>query len=156
MSMMPKGDEGLSQKGYFLIILILLAIRLSALAGLMMDHMTLNPDDTTLWSLALTGRQRYTGGPIPLTREAVVPLPSSGLGPLRIRPADLGTLVVLPKMWSPAVEASLPGFNRLLLMWTIRVVPADRVLPQLLLSENLLLVPQEVRINLRSQDIEIE
>jgi hypothetical protein len=154
--MISKGDENLPQRIWALISLIILVCRLSAVAGLMMDDMTLNPDDVSLWSLALTGRQRYAGGPIPLTRGVIVPLSSSGWGALRIRPASLGNLVVLPKMWQSTVDASLPGFNRLLLMWTIRVLPADRVLPQLLLSENLLLVPQAVRINLRTQDIDIE
>lgn len=135
-------------------ILCFLLCVVPAFGGLMMDDLgSFEIRDQALWPLVSTGRDRYAGGALPLRKKSGGASRMFAFGSLRLQVERVGQLIVLPPIWESPFLGGLPGLNKVLLAWNIRIVPAQPVVLQEMLSESQLLVPEQIRINLATQTL---
>jgi hypothetical protein len=123
---------------------------------MLMDTMPLPPADDPAWALASRGEARFSGGWLPLgdVSERGRGRAQSPVLPVRLRLGGLsaGQMLQVAPLWF-ADSASLPFADRILLWWTLRVPVYRGEVLNLVLTEPMLLVPRQLRIDIAPVEV---
>ena len=119
--------------------------------AMIIESIDVPPGGSEVWQLTSSGAARYSGGWIAWDAPTSSHFEDGGtypLGPLLVKPVTADVATFASPMWGPFVVGPQSVVERLLFSWTIRI-PAYRLgRSRPVITHDMLLLPQQIRIAL--------